>query len=90
MQPHLLAVAQQRDGAVENGTAVADIAAEREQASVMASGLGGARTSVTPTSLKVAAIGACGLWMVTRIETHAREGGQDGVGDAPAAASISR
>ena len=29
-QPHLLAVAQQRDGAVENGPAVADIAAERQ------------------------------------------------------------
>ena len=30
-QPHRLAVAQQRHGAVENGPAVADIAAEREQ-----------------------------------------------------------
>ncbi len=39
------------------------------------------RTSVTPTSLKIAAIGACGLWIVTVTRVHRRECRQHGVGD---------
>ena len=36
---------------------------------------------VTPTSLKVAAIGACGLWMVTATAAHRAESREHGVGD---------
>ncbi len=35
----------------------------------------------TPTSSKVAAIGACGLWMVTRTACDLREAVEHGVGD---------
>ena len=89
-QPHLLAVAQQRHGAVENGAAVADIAAEREPAPRSWLRFCRARTSVTPTSLKVAAIGACGLWIVTVIVRTRGKAASTASATWPAAASISR
>ena len=49
-----------------------------------------ARTSVTPTSLKVAAIGACGLWIVTSIWRTRGNAARIASATLPAAASISR
>jgi hypothetical protein len=48
------------------------------------------RSKVTPTSLKIAAIGACGLWIVTA--TMYTRGNRARIASAtlPAAASISR
>ena len=59
--------------------AVADIAAKREQR-LSHDRIFGVRTSVTPTSPKVAEIGACGLWIVTG-RAHARKSFEDSIGD---------
>src|SRR5579871_1376557 len=47
------------------------------------------RTSSTPTSRKVAAIGACGLWMMTRTVCTRAKPSRMASATAPAAASIS-
>src|SRR5450830_1649305 len=89
-QPHLFAVAQQGHGAVENGPAVADIAAKRQQRLGHDLEFVRVRISVTPTSLKVAAIGACGLWIVTFTERTRGNFSRIPSATFPAAASISR
>src|SRR5262249_42456154 len=75
-------VAECRYGAIEGGARVAHVAAERDQrlshgfahdpfrkpVSTFRGHAPRARIMVTPTSLKIAAIGACGLCTVTRTE----------------------
>ena len=76
------AVAKNGHGAIENSPAVSDIAAERDQR--LGHGLAAlrVRVSMTPTSLKLAAIGACGLWIVTSISRTRGNVGQYRVGNA--------
>ena len=68
MSRTVVAVAERGDGAIERRAHVADIAAERKQrfSHCVSHCLARPRTMVTPTSAKVAAIGACGLCTVTR------------------------
>src|SRR6185437_2389047 len=90
-------VAEERNGAIEGGAHVAHIAAERDE------GFGhGARrrqrrsraarvlSIVTPTSSKVAAIGACGLCTVTATAWTWAKRASTASATAPAAASTSR
>ena len=88
MQAHVAAVAEQRDRPIERRPHVADIAAERQQC--FSHDPGGVRAMVTPTSAKVAAIGACGLCTVTRTAETWEKRSSTASATAPAAASTSR
>src|SRR3974390_2184179 len=85
----VVALAQLLDGLSEQRAAVADIAAEREPGERHRCALR-VRVRITPTSLKVAAIGACGLWMVTVTLRTRGNSASTASATLPPAASIRR
>src|SRR5262249_39086458 len=103
-QPHDVSVAKRRHGLVERRSRIAHVAAERDQgvrhalahdlfrkpAPTFRSHAPRLRKMATPTSLKMAAIGACGLCTVTRTEMTLGNDASTSSAMAPAAASTRR
>ena len=87
-----VAIAEHDNGPIESRTHIADIAAKRDEC--LGHGHGRercrARVTMTPTSSKVAAIGACGLRTVTRMPRTCGKRSSTASATAPAAASTRR